>query len=155
MQYKQLKEYFAALATSHVELNGNFVCGNTSKLRADTVSKFKGPILWLEVPSIEINSSTSAYFGKKVSAVTICQPYNDKTTTEAQMDNMLDELEAIVFDLMAKLLKDAKENGSKIDLSESDIYPIDPLLVDNLIGWRFEFKLTGTINICYNEARWN
>ena len=149
-----LKQYFQGIADSHILLEGNFVHGGISKLRADVLSKKKYPLMWFETPSIEIYHSGSAILANKKSAVVILGKMNANNDTEADQDDTLDVLEGIALDVISKLRKDAVDGLHKIDISECDLDPIDPLLVDNCIGWRFEFTITNAINICFNPENW-
>jgi hypothetical protein len=152
--FKSLKEYCKGLAENHLLLDGNFVHGGVSKLRADVLSKMNYPLMWLETPFIEINSSVSAVFTKKKSAIVILGQMNVLNESEEQQDDKLDMLEGIALDIITKLAKDGRDGIHKIDISECDLDPIDPLLVDNCIGWRFEFSLTNPINMCFNPNNW-
>jgi hypothetical protein len=153
--FKALKTYFKGLATDHVLLDGHFVHGSTSKLRADVLSKMRFPLMWMETPFIEISRSPSAVFANKKGAIVILDKLNALNETEDQQDDKYDALEGIALDIITKLLKDGKEGIHKIDVSECDLDPVDPLLVDNCIGWRFEFTITNAINLCYNPENWN
>jgi hypothetical protein len=149
-----LKVYFQSMADSHVLLQGNFVHGGISKLRADVLSKMKYPLMWFETPMIEIYNTGSAIMANKKSAIVILGQMNANNRTDDQQDDTLDQLEGIALDIISKLRKDAVEGIHKINISECDLDPIDPLLVDNCIGWRFEFTITNAINICYIPENW-
>jgi hypothetical protein len=79
---------------------------------------------------------------------------NANNETEDQTDDKLDLLEGIALDIIARLKMDGRNGLHKVDVSECDLDPIDPLLVDNCIGWRFEFTITNPIDICYNSNNW-
>lgn len=152
--FKSLKEYFKSIAESHVLLDGNFIHGGVSKLRSDILSKKKYPLMWMETPFIEIDSSASSFFARKKSAIVILGQLNANNETEDQQDDKLDLLEGIALDVITKLLQDGKEGLHRIDVAECDLDPIDPLLVDNCIGWRFEFNIVNTLDLCFNPLNW-
>ena len=73
--------------------------------------------------------------------------------TKEEQEEVMDDLEIIALDILSKLKKDARENVHKIDLSGT-IEPVDPLLIDNCIGVRFEFEMTNVFTITYNSEHW-
>jgi hypothetical protein len=152
--FKLLREYFENLATQHLLLDGNFVYGGSSDIQQSTVSDKAFPLLWLETPFVEINDSGSSYSATKRSAFVILAKVDTINKTKAQQYEVMDELEEIALDILSKLKKDARENLHKIELSGT-IEPVDPLLIDNCIGVRFEFEMTNVFTITYNSANWN
>lgn len=152
--FKALKTYFKTLATEHLLLQGSFVHGATSKLRSDLLSKVSFPLMWMETPFIEMHHNGSATFARKKGAIVILGQSKKANRTDDEMDDEWDTLEGIALDVISRLYKDAKAGVHKIDISECDLDPVDPLLVDDCIGWRFEFTISNAINICYNADNW-
>jgi hypothetical protein len=152
--FKLLREYFENLATQHLLLDGNFVYGGSSDIQQSTVSDKEFPLLWLETPFVEINDSGSSYSATKRSAFVILAKVDTINKTKLQQYEVMDQLEEIALDILSKLKKDARENLHKIELSGT-IEPVDPLLIDNCIGVRFEFEMTNVFTITYNSENWN
>jgi hypothetical protein len=152
--FKLLREYFENLATQHLLLDGNFVYGGSSDIQQSTVSDKAFPLLWLETPFVEINDSGSSFSATKRSAFVILAKVDTINKTKPQQYEVMDQLEEIALDILSKLKKDARENLHKIELSGT-IEPVDPLLIDNCIGVRFEFEMTNVFTITYNSENWN
>lgn len=152
--FKLLRDYFRNLATLHKQLNGNFVYGGSSDIQQSTVSDKEFPLLWLETPFVDISDSGSSISATKRSAFVILAKVDTINNTKTQQEEVMDDLEEIALDILSKLKKDARENVHKIDLSGT-IEPVDPLLIDNCIGVRFEFEMTNVFTITYNAAHWN
>jgi hypothetical protein len=152
--FKLLREYFENLATQHLLLDGNFVYGGSSDIQQSTVSDKEFPLLWLETPFVEINDSGSSFSATKRSAFVILAKVDTINKTKPQQYEVMDQLEEIALDILSKLKKDARENLHKIELSGT-IEPVDPLLIDNCIGVRFEFEMTNVFTITYNSENWN
>jgi hypothetical protein len=152
--FKLLRDYFAALATAHKLIDGNFVSGGSSDIQQSTVTDKGFPLLWLETPFVDINDSGSSISATKRSAFVILDKVDHINKTKAQQEEVMDTLEEIALDILSKLKKDARENVHKIDLSGT-IEPVDPLLIDDCIGVRFEFEMTNVFTITYIPENWN
>jgi hypothetical protein len=152
--FKLLREYFENLATQHILLNGNFVYGGSSDIQQNTISNKDFPLLWLEVPFVDVSDSGSSFSATKRSAFVILDKAGTGNKTKAEQYEIMDQLEVIALDILSKLKKDARENIHKIELSGT-IEPVDPLLIDDCIGVRFEFEMTNVFTITYNAAHWN
>lgn len=152
--FKLLRDYFKNLADTHVLLDGNFVYGGTEKIQGDTVSEVTYPLLWLETPFVDIADSGSSISATKRSAFVILAKAETINKTDDQQDEVMDLVEEIALDILSKLKKDARENLHKIELSGT-VEPVNPLLIDDVIGVRFEFEMTNTFTITYNAAHWN
>ena len=152
--FKLLRDYFKNLADTHVLLDGNFVYGGTEKIQQKTVSDKGYPLLWLETPFVDIDDSGSSFTAGKRSAFVILAKLDAENKNDDEQDEVMDELEEIALDILSKLKKDARENLHKIELSGT-VEPVNPLLIDNVVGLRFEFEMKNVFTITYNAAHWN
>jgi len=152
--FKLLRDYFRDLAATHLLLDGSFVYGGSSDIQESTISDKAFPLLWLETPFVDIMDSGSSISATKRSAFVILAKVDTINKTKDQQQEVMDDLEIIALDILSKLKKDARENVHKIDLSGT-IEPVDPLLIDNCIGVRFEFEMTNVFTITYNSEHWN
>jgi hypothetical protein len=151
----ETKNYFRQLCNWHLKLAGNFVHGGTKELRAAILSSKKYPLLLLDTPFIDIKDNGSATFGKAKSDFTVVMAAPNVHKTEEEIDDLWEEAEEICMDIISKLKKDAKAKLHTVDISELDMTPIDPLLIDGCIGWRIEFTLGRQIDICYKPENWD
>lgn len=152
--FKLLRDYFKNLADTHVLLDGNFVYGGTDKIQQKTVTDKGYPLLWLETPFVDIDDSGSSFTAGKRSAFVILAKLDAENKTDDEQDEVMDQLEEIALDILSKLKKDARENLHKIELSGT-VEPVNPLLIDNVVGLRFEFEMKNTFTITYNAEHWN
>jgi hypothetical protein len=152
--FQSTKNYFRQISQEHKLIQG-FVHGEISQLRADVLSKQKYPLLWFGTPFIDIKDNGSAAFGKAKSDFAILINAPEQHLTEANRDEKWEIAETICMDIISRLKKDARAKLHTVDISELDMTPIDPLLIDNCIGWRIEFTLGRVIDICYNAENWN
>lgn len=152
--FKLLRDYFHDLAIAHKLIDGNFVYGGSSDIQQITVSDKEFPLLWIETPFVDISDSGSSIFATKRSAFVILDKVDHINKTKTEQEEVMDKLEEIALDILSKLKKDARENKHKIELSGT-IEPVDPLLIDNCIGVRFEFEMTNVFTITYISENWN
>lgn len=151
--FKHLRDYFKDLQTRHKKLKG-FVIGTSSHVRQKVADAAISPVLWLEVPFIDIRDSGSGFSAGKSSAFVVLAPLNKRDKTEDEQHDQYDELEEIALDILSLLAKDAKANRHKITL-DGTLEPVDPLLIDGYIGWRFEFNMKNSISVNYKPENWN
>lgn len=152
--FKDTKDYFRLLATEHVDIKG-FVHGNITRLREQITSAEEYPLLWFGTPFIDISHSATVVMGTARSDFAIIINAPEQHLSEAERDDLWEQAEQICIDIIARLRKDAKTRMHTIDINYMDMEPIDPLLVDNAIGWRVEFKIGRQVSICFNEEKWN
>jgi hypothetical protein len=151
----ETKNYFKQLSMQHLKLAGNFVHGGTKELREAVVSATSYPLLLMDTPFIDIKDSGSAVFGKAKSDFTVVMAAPNVHKSKAEIDDLWVEAEEICMDIISRLKRDAKNKLHYVDVSELDMTPIDPLLIDGCIGWRIEFTLGRQIDICYKPENWD
>jgi hypothetical protein len=151
--FKHLRNYFKSVQEEHKKLKG-FVTGTSSKVRQHVADSAMTPVLWLEVPFIDIRDSGSSFSAGKSSAFVVMAPLNERDKTEAEQEDLYDELEEIALDVLSRLAKDAKANLHKITI-DGTLEPIDPLLIDGFVGWRFEFEMKNWVEVNYKTENWN
>jgi hypothetical protein len=152
--FKLLRDYFKSIQQKHKKLNG-FVTGTSSKVRQRVANEQLSPLLWLEVPFIDLRDSGSSITAGKSSSFVVMAPLNERDKTEAEQEQLYDDLEEIALDILSLLQKDAlKPKGHKITI-DGTLEPIDPLLIDGWVGWRFEFVLKNTADVTYKPDNWN
>lgn len=152
--FKDTKDYFRQIADEHVDING-FVHGEISRLREQITSAEAYPLLWFGTPFIDISHSATVVMGTARSDFAIIINAPEQHLNEEDRDALWEQAEQICIDIIARLRKDARSRMHTIDMDYMDMEPIDPLLVDNAIGWRVEFKIGRAVNICYNEEKWS
>lgn len=153
MLFKETLEYFRNIVEDHKEIEG-FCHGGIAKLRADVLSKQNYPLLWLETPSIDLRYTGSAMLGASTAAFVIILPSNDKNEDEAEVEEKWERCAGYCLDVISRLRQDANSGQHNVRLDIMDMDPIEPLLVDNCLGWRVEFKLQSPVNICYQAEKW-
>lgn len=152
--FKETKNYFKLIADEHKQING-FVHGSTYELRKDVLSKQAYPLLWFGTPFIDIKNTGSSLMGIARTDFVILTNAPDQHTTQADKDQLWADMEQICVDIISRLKKDQRTRNHKINLEMMDMQPVDPLLIDGVIGWRVEFILGQNVNICYDPNKWN
>jgi len=152
--FKNTKDYFKLIADQHKQING-FVHGSTYELRKEVLSKQSYPLLWFGTPFIDIKNTGSNLMGMAKSDFVILTNAPDQHTAQADKDQLWADMEQICLDIIARLTNDQRTRKHSLNLDMMDMQPVDPLLIDGVIGWRVEFSLGQTVNICYDQNKWN
>lgn len=153
--FDKLKAYFLDLATRHKEINGSFQHGDARRFQAATRSALEYPCLWLEPPQFKLKHNGGGSFQlSSYGAFTIL--WNAPSADADRQDELWTQTNRIAMQFIAKLQQDVKARlGGMIDVDELDIDPIDTLFVDNDLGWRVEFRIKNTQDVCVNQEDWN
>jgi hypothetical protein len=154
MIYKDLKDYFKQIADEHVDIK-SFVQGDASDLRKQILSVSEYPLLWFGMPMLNISTVGGNVWGKSKDDFVVLVNAPDQHTTKEERDNLWTLTEQICLDIISRLIKDRKEKKHSINLDIMDLVPVDPLLVDGVIGWRVEFEIGQRVDICYDQDKWN
>lgn len=149
--FEEFKSYFQTLASEHQGIK-TFVHGDVRRFQAKSRSEMEYPCLWLETPSQKFIDNQGNTMVESTGAFIILHnaPAGD---SEAQ-DQIWAETNTIAFDIISRIRKDSKDRSQFIKADFFGIDPIDTLFVANDYGWRVEFSVKKSRNICYDANLW-
>jgi hypothetical protein len=104
------RAYFEGLASGHVDIN-EFIYGDEQAAQ-NARSGSAGPfILWLDYyPPIQGRGEHDNYVGEVIANFTIMSPSSTRNSTPEEKQNIYNACEAIVRQVIAKVLKDYRES---------------------------------------------
>lgn len=148
------KQYFEAIATSHVGIVAFKYGGLEHLLNLSDGPTETYPLLFLEKPNYGFEGSATNILAKPRAAFVIvtCSDPQDRKTT----DQLEEAMFAIATDIIAKMLDDVREGILEwFEPAGASLDPIDHITLDAALGWRFEFQISDTIDLCVNPLKWN
>ena len=144
--------YFKALAAKHKEIK-HFEHGPSERIIASTRSKTTYPMFWLETPGFQFGDNGGNVTGTPMGAFIIAMQASPAKPEEQDAAWCKTQKWTLAF--LARMKKDARVMGFRIDFNKVVTEAISPLWVDNLHGWRTEFTILDTLDVCHDFSQWN
>ncbi len=153
--FNTYKSYFLALANSHVDIT-NFVFADEGQMNSIIRSAKLGKVMWLDpYDQVQLLDSISDNFIEQYpAAFTIASAKPAKFTDQ---DTLYQECEAIVKDIVARMLMDYQSDPQVLvtQLSSYKFAPAEATFgATPLYGCRLEFTFTAPAALTYNPAKW-
>lgn len=143
--------YFRKLTNENTHLQ-SFVRGSQARIVKGGRSGLKYPLLWLEMPSMQLTDKDGTDpSGKREAAIVIL--HNAPAGNDAEEDRLWELTEGIALQVVARMRKDRKKKLFAFD-GNVLLEAVNTLTVANEIGWRFEFELTKQAGLCYDASQW-
>ncbi len=143
--YQDYIDYFAGLATSHVDIKG-FAKGSDAELMSELKDREDNPVLILETPDIRSEGSEDDLSERWSGAVEVVTSISADDYDEQH--TALDAMLPIIRDIRNKIIYDAEDNDWEIDIRALPIVPVQSVLLDNYWGWRLDFTLQLDTGYC-------
>lgn len=149
-----IKDYFEALATSHVDID-TFVYGDSDVMQSKAKSEDFGTVLWLDYaqPVQLIDKLSDDIEGKIPNTLFILKKaasevWEDEETAQG-------ETEIIVRDIMSKLYQDNQAGTISTELAGYK-YGESEMMIGavKFCGTRLDFNLIRSEKLIYNQAKW-
>lgn len=149
--FEEFKSYFEQLASEHQGIK-SFVHGDARRFQAKSRSEIEYPCLWLETPSQKFIDNTGNTHIESTGAFVIL--HNAPAGDADAQDQIWSDTNQIALDVISRIRKDSKDRTQFIKSDFFGIDPIDTLFVANDYGWRVEFSVKKTKELCYNSSIW-
>jgi hypothetical protein len=152
--FTEFYQYFSDIATSHVDING-FKFGEKEIVQCGARSNMTLPALWAEAydPATILDNRSDNHTGQLNNVIYIM---DKKPKTWADQRSRYDELEAIVRDILGKVLQDynagdlqAEFQGFRYGWSEF------PLGANEMLACRLDLRFLRPERLVYNQAKWS
>lgn len=145
--------YFRTLAEKHKGIN-DFVHGNSARIVSESRDGIAYPCLWLETPVMTIvENGAENMTGNREGALVVLT--NADLSSPQLEDQAWAATERIALDILSKIRKDQRLHNFRISFKGVPLEPISTLFVDNEYGWRMEFRLENSIDLCYDPSKWD
>lgn len=156
-----IKTYFAALAISHVDIDG-FKYGSLEVIQNDNRSDLLDKTLWVgwyEDVKFRDAFSDNVTRVKPISVVYMRRPGSEKFADE---DAILEACEAVIDQIIAKMAKDKRGGmvGANYEMVAMNIASIKTGPVQKnigstkWIGWEMKIEFLDNSNMEYDAAKW-
>lgn len=155
------REYFEAIATSHVAIQG-FKWGDKDVIRNDNRSDMPATVLWAtpyDSAQYEAQHGDNTVKRKKARVAYLVVPESGLFTDE---DSAFDESEAVIEDIMARILRD--KAGSEVNgewtmlatrIGSWRSGPVEMKVGSTrYVGWELEIDFLDNTNLEYDPSKW-
>jgi len=152
--YTTLKQYFATLATSHVDIVG-FKFGDIDVIINDLKSDFPLPLLWLQPPgaSSVLDPLSDNHTGNLKTAFYIFDRATEETFALRQAKYVT--LEGIAKDILSKMLQDWTAGIINTRFADVVFGPVEDIKgATCLMGCRVDISFQVPMRLIYNELKW-
>lgn len=145
--------YFFVIYETHTLING-FVFGDSGRITSDRLEAMLRdsklyPVLFLESPDIRFSYNNNA---NKVTFTTgLVLLSNAAHDNWNDQDEEMKNTYMIFMDIFKKMIIDAKAQQFIFSLDTVSMQPLDNITIDNALGWRAEFQLSGYIDLSSPE----
>jgi len=143
--------YFRTLAGKHNAIK-HFAHGPSERIIADSRSEIEYPFFWLETPGFKFGEQAGNIVGTPMGAFIIATQC--KTDDPQDQDRAWVETQKWTLAFLARMKKEARQMNFRIDFNQVVTEAISPLWVDNLYGWRTEFNILDSLDVCHDFSQW-
>lgn len=152
--FDEAKQYFQDLAGSHVDI-ASFHYGDQEILQSASRSNLKLPVLWLEPyqPVVVQDNFSDNHLGLVTTTVAIYT--KSESEKYEDVDDAYSKCEAIIKDIISKLIKDYNEGEIVISLNGFKYGQAEDLMgATRLIGCRLDISYYRPERFVYDENKW-
>lgn len=156
MTYREIIDYFDALAVAHVDIKESFHGDYEQILNAQKRASFQYPILWIESPTARISGNADSKTINWDCALVVLANKGSNKSFEIKSDN-IDTAYAIAMEIIGKMIND-QSNGviHQLEIPSIEIDLVWSENNDDSQGWRIQFTfLTKESLLCYNDNKWS